>query len=71
MLVLFDASKWFIESSEWIALALRNESSGIAGDISGKQKKRLGETSLKVHGGSSGTRTPDLGIKSPLLYQLS
>ena len=26
---------------------------------------------LGFHGGPAGTRTPDLGIKSPLLYQLS
>lgn len=42
LLVLFDASKRFIESSEWIALELRNESSGITGDIASGNKKGWG-----------------------------
>ena len=37
-----------------------------------KRKKEELNSSLKtLDGGPSGTRTPDLGIKSPLLYQLS
>lgn len=43
MPVLFDASKLFIESSEWIALELRNESSGITGDIASGNKKGWGD----------------------------
>ena len=33
--------------------------------------KRKGSGEKRGGGGPSGTRTPDLGIKSPLLYQLS
>ena len=33
--------------------------------------KRKGSSEKGSGGGPSGTRTPDLGIKSPLLYQLS
>ena len=35
------------------------------------KRKALIAEGLISHGGPSGTRTPDLGIKSPLLYQLS
>ena len=35
------------------------------------EKKTDAEASVEFNGGSSGVRTLDLGIKSPLLYQLS
>lgn len=39
--------------------------------IMNKQIKKLAVASQFKFGGSSGTRTPDLMIKSHLLYQLS
>ena len=43
----------------------------VSASIGQKQQKAPGYRGLTCNGGPSGTRTLDLGIKSPLLYQLS
>lgn len=49
----------------------KNPHLGNPGGGATKKPTAFMQVGLKFNGGPSGTRTPDLGIKSPLLYQLS